>query len=211
MQIEIWSDVVCPWCYIGKRRLEQALDRHEHRDEVEIRWRSYQLDPSAPSAPVETVAESLARKYGGGLDGARKMMAQVQAVGAEVGLDYSRISEGQRVSTFDAHRVLQSAGEQRAEVKEALLHAYFVDVRNIADHAELVDIASGAGLDAAHVRQVLASGAHADDVEADVETARDLGIGGVPYFVADRAVAMSGAQPAEVFDRLLDRAHRRTG
>ncbi len=206
MRIEIWSDVVCPWCYIGKRRLEEALAGFAHRDEVEIEWRSYQLDPTAPQVPTESVAESLGRKYGVGVDGAREMMAQVQEVASEVGLDYSRMTESQRVNTVDAHRLLHAAGDLRGELKEALLHAYFVDLRNVADHDELTAIAVGVGLPEDDVRRVLASDAHRDDVAADVEAAQDLGAGGVPFFVVDRRYGISGAQPVEVFTRALEQA-----
>ncbi|CAN5478625.1 DsbA family oxidoreductase [soil metagenome] len=206
MHIEIWSDVVCPWCYIGKRRLEEALAAFPHRDEVEIVWRSYQLDPTAPRVATESMAEALGRKYGGGLDGAREMMANVQQVAAEVGLDYSRMSESLRVNTIDAHRLLHAAGDLRGELKEALLRAYFVELRNVADHDELTAIATEVGLAEDDVRRVLASDEHLADVEADVEAAQELGAGGVPFFVVDRRYGISGAQPVEVFAQTLERA-----
>jgi len=210
MRIEIWSDVVCPWCYIGKRRLEEALAAFEHRHEVEVVWRSYLLDPAAPKVATESMAEVIARKYGGGPAGAQQMMAQVQEVAAEVGLDYSRMAETQRVSTVDAHRLLHAAAAHGAEVqgalKEALLRAYFVDVRNVAEHDELVAIATEVGLDETDVRRVLGSDAHLAEVEADIDAAQDLGAGGVPFFVVDRRYGISGAQPVEVFTRTLEQA-----
>ena len=206
MRIEIWSDVVCPWCYVGKRRLERALDGFEHRDEVDVVWRSFQLDPSAPDEPTENVADMLGRKYGGGADNARRMMGQVQGVAAEEGLDFTRHADALHLNTVDAHRVLHAAGAHRGELKEAMLHAYFVEARDLADHDVLVELAAGVGLDADDVRAVLASDAHADDVEADVRQAAAYGATGVPFFVVDEKYGVSGAQPVEVFTQLLERA-----
>jgi len=207
MRIEIWSDVVCPWCYIGKRRLEEALAGFPHRDEVEIVWRSFELDPTAPQVATESIASALGRKYGGGEAAGRQMVEQMQGVAQEVGLDFSAYPEAKRVSTVDAHRVLHAAGDLRGDLKEALLRAYFVEVRDVADHDELVAIATSVGLAEDHVRRVLASDEHRADVEADVEAARDLGAGGVPFFVIDRRFGISGAQPVEVFTQALEQAH----
>ncbi|MBA3781139.1 MAG: DsbA family oxidoreductase [Nocardioides sp.] len=205
MRIEIWSDVVCPWCYIGKRRLETALAGFEHRDDVELVWRSFQLDPSAPTSPVETVAEHLGSKYGGGQAAGQQMVDRVEAVAAEEGLLF-RLGQAQRVGTMDAHRLLHAAGERRGALKEALLEAYFVDARNVADHAVLTEIATSVGLDAERVAAVLAGDVHADEVEADIRQAAAYGATGVPFFVVDEKFAISGAQPAEVFAQALDQA-----
>jgi len=207
MQIEIWSDVVCPWCYIGKRRLEKALDEFPHADDVEIVYRSFQLDPSAPVVPTETVAESLGRKYGGGPEAGKQMIDRVEAVAAEEGLLF-RHHQALRVNTVDAHRLLHLAlaeGKQ-AELKEALLSAYFIETENVADHDTLVRIATGVGLDEARVREVLQSKEYADEVEADIRQAAAFGATGVPFFVIDRKYGISGAQPAEVFTQTLERA-----
>ncbi|WP_134767300.1 DsbA family oxidoreductase [Nocardioides sp. 1609] len=209
MLIEIWSDVVCPWCYIGKRRLEEALAGFEHRDRVDVEWRSFQLDPSAPAGadgPTERVAEMIGRKYGGGADAGQQMIAQVAGVAAEVGLDFGRHAEGLHLNTRDAHRLLHAAGPLRAELKEAFLHAYFVEARNLADPAVLTEIATGVGVDADDVRAVLSSDRYDDEVEADVREAAGLGATGVPFFVVDRRYGVSGAQPVEVFTQLLERA-----
>src|SRR5690348_16774565 len=141
VQIEIWSDVVCPWCYIGKRRLEKALATFEHADDVEVVWRSFQLDPSAPTVPTETVAEALGRKYGGGPEAGRQMVDRVEAVAAEEGLLF-RHHRSLRVGTVDAHRLLHLALETgdpalQGRLKEALLAAYFVETENVADHETL--------------------------------------------------------------------------
>jgi len=210
VNIEVWSDVICPWCYIGKRRLEKALAGFPHRDDVEIVWRSYQLDRSAPVVPVETVAESLGRKYGGGPDAGRQMIDRVEAVAAEEGLLF-RHHQSLRVSTVDAHRLLHLAlhdggAELQGRLKEALLSAYFIETENVADHDTLTRIAVGVGLDVGRVGEVLEGNEYADEVEADIREAASLGANGVPFFVVDRKYGVSGAQPAELFGELLEKA-----
>ena len=205
MRIEIWSDVVCPWCYIGKRRLEAALAEFPHADEVEVVWRSFQLDPSAPSTPVETVAEHLGRKYGGGADGGRQMIDRVEAVAAEEGMIW-RHHESLRVGTVDAHRLLHAAGDLRGDLKEALLRAYFVEAANVADHETLSRIATEVGLDEVAVKDVLTSDRYADEVEDDIRQAVSYGATGVPFFVIDQKYGISGAQPVDTFRQVLDRA-----
>jgi predicted DsbA family dithiol-disulfide isomerase len=210
MRIEIWSDVVCPWCYIGKRRLEKALETFEHAEDVEVVWRSFQLDPAAPTVPVETVAEALGRKYGGGPDAGRQMVDRVEAVAAEEGMLW-RHHQSLRVGTVDAHRVLhlalETGGPQlQGRLKEALLSAYFIDTANIADHDTLQRIATSVGLDGVRVKEVLAGDEYADAVETDIREAAALGATGVPFYVIDRKYGVSGAQPSEVFSQVLERA-----
>ncbi|RYP88917.1 DsbA family oxidoreductase [Nocardioides guangzhouensis] len=210
MIIEVWSDVVCPWCYIGKRRLEKALAAFPHADDVEVVWRSYQLDAGAPVTPTETVAESLGRKYGGGEAAGRRMIDNVEAVAAEEGLVY-RLHQAQRANTVDAHRLLHLALAEGGPVrqgalKEALLAAYFTEARNVADHAVLRAVATSAGLAADRVDAVLAGEEYRDEVWADIEQAQAFGAGGVPFFVVDRKYGVSGAQPVEVFTQVLERA-----
>jgi len=210
VRIEIWSDVVCPWCYIGKRRLETALADFEHRDVVEIVYRSFQLDPSAPREPVETIAEHLGAKYGGGPEAGRQMVERTEAVAAEEGLLF-RLAEAQRVNTVDAHRLLHLALEQggpalQAALKEELLAAYFLRAENVADHATLRRTAEGVGLDSGRVEEVLAGQEYADAVERDIREATGLGATGVPFFVVDQKYGVSGAQPAELFGHVLTRA-----
>lgn len=209
MRIDIWSDVVCPWCFIGKRRLETALSHFEHADDVEIVWHSFQLDPGAPTTPVETVAEALGRKYGGGPEGGKTMIDRVEAVAAEEGMLW-RHHESKRVGTMDAHRLMHLAlheggPELQGRVKEALLAAYFIDARNVADHDELRAIVTGAGLDAVAVDRVLGSTEFADEVWADIEQAQAFGATGVPFFVVDNKFGISGAQPVEAFGQVLER------
>ncbi|MFN8195355.1 MAG: DsbA family oxidoreductase [Nocardioidaceae bacterium] len=205
MRIEVWSDVVCPWCYIGKRRLERALADHD--GDVEVVWRSFQLDPSAPALPVESVAEHLGRKYGGGVEAGLAMIDRVDAVAAEEGLVY-RQREAQRANTVDAHRLLHLAAEtgHQGALKEALLAAYFTEARNIADHATLRELATAVGMPEGDVDGVLATDRFRDDVEADVRQAAAYGATGVPFFVVDGRYGISGAQPVEVFRQVLERA-----
>jgi predicted DsbA family dithiol-disulfide isomerase len=207
VRIEIWSDVVCPWCYIGKRRLEQAIERLGH--DVELVHRSFQLDPSSPRVPEESVVAHLGAKYGGGPEAGRQMVDRVEAVAAEEGLLF-RLGEAQRVNTLDAHRLLHLALEDGPEVQgrlaEELLATYFLRAGNVADHDVLRSAAAAAGLEADRVETVLAGDAYADAVERDVREAAALGATGVPFVVVDRRYAVPGAQPAEVFAQVLERA-----
>jgi len=207
VRIEVWSDVVCPWCYIGKRHLESALDSFEHRGDVEVVYRSFELDPSAPEVPVETTVESLATKFGTDVAGARELMARADGVAASVGLDFHH-ADAPHARTVDAHRLLHLALEEgrQAELKEALLAAYFARGESMGDHAVLRRVAVDAGLDPARVDAVLASDEFTDAVHADIAQARAYGANGVPFFVVDQRYGVSGAQPTEVFAQLLDRA-----
>ena len=210
MRIEIWSDIVCPWCYIGKRRMESGVADFESRHpeaELEIVWRSFQLDPGAPEVATDTVAEHLGKKYGGGPAAGQQMIDTMEAAAAEEGLVY-RLSQAQRSNTVDAHRLLHLAADQgrQGELKEALLAAYFLHTENVADHAVLARLAQEAGLDAARTQQVLASDEYADALEADIRQAAAYGATGVPFFVIDGRYGVAGAQPAELFSQTLEKA-----
>ena len=210
MKIEIWSDVVCPWCYVGKRRLETALAGFEHRDEVEVVYRSFELDPTAPQHGHELTTGVLARKYGRTEDEMRDMQQQLVEVAAQEGLAF-RLFENVHTNTVDAHRVLQLAlaeggPDLQRELKEALLAAYFVRAEDVGDHDVLRAAARAAGLDGARVDAVLASDEYADAVQADIAQARAYGATGVPFYVVDRKFGVSGAQPAEVFGQVLEQA-----
>lgn len=209
MRIDVWSDVVCPWCYIGKRRLEKALADFEHGDEVEVVWRSFLLDPGAPQVPTENAAEAIGRKYGVGPEGGQKMIDQVEAVAAEEGLLY-RLGKAQRVGTVDAHRLLHFAFESggaalQGALKERLLSAYFIESVNVADHDNLADLAAEVGLDRPAVVDVLKSDRFQQAVWDDIDAAQSMGASGVPFIVAAK-YAVSGAQPPEMFAQLLQRA-----
>ncbi|GAA2154509.1 DsbA family oxidoreductase [Actinomadura napierensis] len=210
MRVEIWSDVICPWCYIGKRQFERALDGFAHRDRVEVAYRAFQLDPSYPSGKTEDVADMLAGKYGMTRDQAVEMNRQMEERAAGVGLEY-HLDGGQVGNTADAHRLVRLAGEQGGQgvqdaVVEALYKAHFTDGRSIFDRDSLVSVAAEAGLDPEAARATLASSEFTDEVDADQREAQRLGATGVPFFVVDRRYGVSGAQPAEAFTQVLDRA-----
>jgi len=209
VRIEIWSDIACPWCYIGKRRLETALAGFDHRDEVELVYRSFQLDPTAPTRPTETAQEMLSSKYGVSRAEAAQMQARVTELAAAEGMTW-RHDETIHANTLDAHRLLHLAKQvgRQVELKEAFLEANFVGARNLADHAVLREIAVGAGLPADRVDAVLGSEEFSADVRADVDQARAYGANGVPFFVVDQKYGVSGAQPTELFGQLLDQAWR---
>jgi predicted DsbA family dithiol-disulfide isomerase len=199
MEVEIWSDVVCPWCYIGKRRFEAALARFEHRENVEVLWRSFELDPTTPRHRAGDLAEHLSGKYGIDVGQARQLQQRVTEVAAAEGLEY-RFDLAQPTNSFDAHRLIHFARSYREQgaMKERLLRAYFTEGRDIADPDALVDLAGDVGLASEEVRSMLSSDELADDVRADQQVARSLGISGVPFFVLDRTYGVSGAQPPEV-------------
>jgi predicted DsbA family dithiol-disulfide isomerase len=210
MQVEIWSDVVCPWCYIGKRRFEAALARFEHHDEVEVRWRSFELDPGAPQERTEPIVDHLAAKYGTTREQAQAMLDRMTATAEGEGLQF-RFDLARRGNTFDAHRLLHLAADRGRQpaVKERLMAAYFTEGRPIGDVDTLVSLAGEAGLDEAEVNQTLTGDAYADAVRDDEAQARELGITGVPFFVIDRAYGVSGAQAAEVLLEVLEETSAR--
>jgi predicted DsbA family dithiol-disulfide isomerase len=207
VRVDIWSDVVCPWCYIGKRRFERALDRFAHRDQVELTWHSFQLDPDAPATSPGDYRTPLARKFGRSEEQVATMLADLTRLAAEDGLDY-RFDIAHHANTFDAHRLLHLARERggQPELKERLLAAVFTEGRTISDHATLRQLGRAAGLDGAEIDAVLAGDRYADAVAADLEQAREYGITGVPFFVIDGRYGVSGAQPATVFSQALDQA-----
>ena len=207
MQVEIWSDVVCPWCYLGKRRFEQALAGFDHRDEVEVDYRSFELDPTAPTGSTTPTVELLAGKYGMSPADAEQAQRQMTERAAADGLTF-RMDGLRSGNTADAHRLLHYAKAQgkQAELVERLHRAYFTDQASVFDPASLTAHAVEVGLDGAEVARVLAGDDYADAVQADVAEARSLGANGVPFFVIDRRYAISGAQPAELLRQALERA-----
>jgi predicted DsbA family dithiol-disulfide isomerase len=209
VKIEIWSDVVCPWCYIGKRRLERALRDFDQAGDVEITWRSFQLNPDFPAGTAVPTPEYLASRFG---PQAREMTGRVASLGAGEGLDL-RFADSLAVNTFDAHRILHLAAAvgRASDMKEQLLHAHFTDGADLSDPEMLARLAGQAGVSPDRARAVLASDEYADAVRADIETARALGANGVPFFVIDRKYGISGAQPAEVFLRALQQVQAEAG
>ena len=208
MQIEVWADVVCPWCYIGKRRLQAALAERGIADEVEIVHRAFQLDPTASTTTSPTI-DHLALKYGVSRDDALAMMANVSNVAAGEGLAY-RLDQTMTGNTRDAHRLVLWAQEvdpgAAQRLLEVLYSAYFEQGRGVFTHDDLVSLAAEAGLDADAARAMLAGTAYLDQVADDQELARSFGASGVPFFVMDRAFGVSGAQPVEVFLNAIDQA-----
>jgi predicted DsbA family dithiol-disulfide isomerase len=206
MNVEIWSDVVCPWCYIGKRRFEHALAGFRHRDEVDVTWRSFQLDPNAAGDSDEDPLERLAAKYGMSRAQAEAAQERVTANAATAGLEF-HLDRARSFNTFDAHRLIHyahSVGLQDA-LKERLMAAYFVEGAAVGQYDVLTRLGVEVGLDAAAVREVLDGAAFADDVRHDEQEARNIGITGVPFFVIDRAYGISGAQPSELILATLDK------
>lgn len=209
LRVEIWSDVACPWCYIGRRRFAAALADFPHREHVEVRWRSYQLSPEAEVGSPLTEAEMLAETKGLALDAVEEMFAHVTAVAAEVGLQY-RFDTVRPANTLDAHRLIHLArrrGPETADAMvEALMSAHFEQGLAVDDREVLAGIAAGVGLDADEVRASLAGDDAVDDVLADLEEGRTVRVSGVPFFVLDRRFGVSGAQPTELFAEALERA-----
>ena len=209
MTVEIWSDVVCPWCYVGKRRFESALARFDHRDDVELVWRSFELDPAAPASGSQrgSYVELLAAKYGTPVDQAQTMLDGMTQTAAEEGLDF-HFDLARPGNTFDAHRLLHLAREHGLQdaLKERLDHATFTEGSPPSDHAALRAHAVEVGLPADEVGSVLGSDRYGDAVRADEAQARAYGINGVPFFVIDAKYGISGAQPADVVLEALDRA-----
>jgi predicted DsbA family dithiol-disulfide isomerase len=207
MRVDIWSDVVCPWCYVGKARFEKALSAHPRRAEVEVVYHAFELDPEYPAGRLdETNLSMLGRKYGLSPGQARQADDQVGALARAEGLGFD--AERPVGNTFDLHRVIHlgRAKGLQPDVVSALNEAYFAQARPVFDHRVLIEVAATAGLDPAAVSDVLGSDGYADEVRTDELQARELGISGVPFFVFDMSLGVSGAQPAELFTQALDQA-----
>jgi predicted DsbA family dithiol-disulfide isomerase len=206
MRVDIWSDVICPWCYVGKARFEKALDSFAHRDEVEVIYHSFELDPSSPRGQRESNLTMLSKKFGKSPAEALALDDQVGSLARAEGLGFD---SGRPVgNTFDVHRVLHlglDRGVQQALVG-AVNEAYFAQARDVFDRDVLTEVAAGAGLNADEVGKVLDGDAYADEVRQDESQARQIGISGVPFFVFDMALGASGAQPAELFASALNQA-----
>ncbi len=207
MQIEIWSDVICPWCYIGKRRFEMALANFAHKENVKVIWRSFELDPKSPPQYPDTLEVTLARKYGVSPQEAAAMNARVTALAKEIGLDY-RLSNARPGNTFDAHRLLHFAAARNLgdQATERIMHAYFSEALAVGDRAALARLAAEFGIAESEALAMLESDAYSNDVRADEAKATKFGITGVPFFVIDGKVGISGAQAMEVFADALQKA-----
>ena len=208
VDVDGWVDLVCPWCYIGKRRLDAALATYEHADEVTLRWRSFELSPDAPVTPSPDSAQALADVYGITREQAVQMQARVTAIAAADGLEY-HLDRAQLVRTYDAHRLVRLAASYGSQtgVVEALFSAHLVEGRSIADPAVLADIGVRAGgMDELVVTDMLDSSAYALEMVQEQQTAQRLGITAVPHFVVDHEFALTGAQPVARLLELLGQA-----
>jgi predicted DsbA family dithiol-disulfide isomerase len=211
MRVDIWSDVICPWCYVGKARFEHALSSFAHRDEVDVVYHSFELDPSYPKDQHETTFAMLTRKYGMSEGDARAAESRVAGLAAAEGLGFQ--PERPVGNTFDLHRVLHLglAKGVQGELLNAVNEAYFGQGRQVFDRDVITEIAAGAGLDGAAAGDVIDGDAYAEEVRRDELQARELGVSGVPFFVFDMALGVSGAQPAEMFASALQQAWDRRG
>ncbi len=210
MRVDVWSDIVCPWCYLGEARFEKALATFEHRDQVEMVHHSFELDPGFPRDQVVPVLDMLAGKYGLSREQAARAEQDMAALAAAEGLEFS--AGRPHGNTFDAHRLLHLARDRGLadDLLSRLYRANFSGERSVFEAGSLAAIAAEAGLDAAEARAVLAGDAYADEVRADEREAAELGITGVPFFVIDSGLAISGGQPAGVFVQALRQAWAKT-
>jgi predicted DsbA family dithiol-disulfide isomerase len=207
MKVEIWSDIMCPFCYIGKRRFEQALAQFAARDQVEVEWRSYLLDPEMQHVPGKTMDDMLREKKGWSQEQARQMNSQVVAMAREAGLHYN-LEAALPANTHAAHRLIHLAKKHglQEEAEERLFAAYFTEGKNIQDNETLVALGLQIGVPEAEILEMLAGDAFASQVQQDLNEARRIGVRGVPFFVFDQKYGISGAQPSEVFLKALHQA-----
>ncbi|MBH0230663.1 DsbA family oxidoreductase [Halobacillus yeomjeoni] len=207
MRIEIWSDFVCPFCYIGKRRLEEALEQFPQKDQVEVVYKSFELDPNAERNKEANMHEKLSKKYGRTLDEAREMTRNMTEQAAMSGLDF-HFDTMIPTNTLDAHRVSKFAETKGLgkEITERFLKAVLTDSKDIGDHETLMDLSSEIGLERAEVKSVLDGEDYTDAVRSEEQEAHQIGVQGVPFFVINRKYAVSGAQPTEIFVQGLEKA-----
>lgn len=207
MKVEIWSDVMCPFCYIGKRRFENALQSFEYTNEVEIIWRSFQLNPDMETDPDTNINNYLAEAKGWSLDQARQMNQRVTDMAAAEGLEYN-MDQAVVANSYDAHRLVQFAKDRGKadEMEEALFKAYFTDGKNIADLQTLITLAEDVGIDPTEAKSILESEKYANAVNHDIELAKNINITGVPFFLFDRKFGVSGARETDVFLKALQQS-----
>lgn len=207
MKIEIWSDVVCPFCYIGKRKLEKALEKFPHKNQVEIEWKSFQLNPEQKTDPSISTLEHLAKSKGWSMSQTREITANVVNMAAAEGLEFD-FEKAVVANTKNAHRLIHFAKKSGKgnEMKERLLKAYFTEGRNVDDSETLISLGQEVGLSESEIKAMLESNQYEDAVNQDIYESRLIGVRGVPFFVLDRKFGISGAQPGEVFDQTLEKA-----
>ena len=204
MKVEIWSDVMCPFCYIGKRHFEKAIEKLPFKNDIEIEWKSFQLNPAYHNTANEDLYAYLARAKGMSIEQAKQMTGQVVQMASNVGLELN-FDTNVPANSFDAHRFLHFAKSKglQDEAEEALFNAHFMGAKDIAKHETLISIAENLGLDKTETQQILQGDDFAEAVRYDVYESQQLGIKGVPYFVFDRKYALSGAQPIPAFEQAI--------
>jgi predicted DsbA family dithiol-disulfide isomerase len=208
MKVEIWSDVMCPFCYIGKRKFEKALEQFPHKNTIEVVWKSFQLDPSTVTDPSLSTIENLAHKKGWSKEQANETVAYVSNIAKQVGLTFN-FEKAVVANSFDAHRLSHLAkkyGKQN-ELEEKLFAAYFTEGKNTADYETLLQIGTDLGLDKTEVSDVLKSDSYSNEVKQDINQAQQIGVSGVPFFVIDQKYAISGAQESDTFLNALTKAY----
>ena len=209
MQVEIWSDIICPFCYIGKRKFEAALEKFPKKNEVEIIWKSYQLDPTIKAQPDKDIYTYLAEAKGQSLDWSVKMHENVVNMAKSVGLEYN-FDKAVIANSFDAHRLIQFAKKHGLgdAIEEKLFKAYFTEGKNFADHEILAQLGEEIGLNREEILKLLSGDSLADNVRLDIEEGMRLGLRGVPFFVFNRKVGVAGAQDSEIFLQALNEADK---
>ncbi len=206
MKVEIWSDVMCPFCYIGKRKFENALEQFAHKDEVEVVWKSFQLNPDMKTEAGKNINQYLAEAKGWSIEKAKEMNDHVSGIAKDIGLTY-HLDKAVVANSFDAHRFSHLAkkyGKQN-DAEEKLFEAYFTDGKNTADHQTLVQLGSEIGMDATEISTVLSSDEFTDEVNQDIYEAQQVGVRGVPFFVLGEKYAISGAQESSTFLQALNK------
>lgn len=204
MKVEIWSDVMCPFCYIGKRRFENALKDFGYPDQVKVVWRSFQLNPDMETDPDTNINEYLAEAKGWSLEQAQQINQRVTNMAADEGLEYN-MDQAIVANSYDAHRLVQCAKDRGKgdEMEEALFKAYFTEGKNTADHDTLIDLAESVGIDPTEAASILQGEKYSNAVDHDIQLAKNINITGVPFFLFDRRFAISGAQETEAFLKAL--------
>lgn len=211
MKIEIWSDVMCPFCYIGKNNFEQALEKLPFKNEVEVEWKSFQLDPTLDPLQPQNTIEYFKEKKGLPADQTSQMIGQVAQMGKGAGIDFN-FEKALIINTFSAHKLLHLAKKhgKANEMEEALFIAHFIDGKNVGDLEELIYLAEKSGIDREEARQALTSDQFDNEVNQDIQEAKNNGISGVPFFILNGKYAVSGAQPIEVFADALQQTYKET-
>ena len=207
LKVQIWSDIMCPFCYIGKRRIEEALILFEHKDAVAIEWKSFQLDATFKASADDNMVDHLAEKYGKEKDWAQGMLDNMTQNAKNAGLDF-HFEKAILANSFNAHRLLHLAKKYQLanDLEELLFKAYLTEGKNINDNSTLKELGVSVGLNAVEIDEVLNSDAYGNDVKQDIQNANAIGVQGVPFFVFDNKYAVSGAQPATAFLEILQKA-----